>query len=116
MHAATIAYLVAEARRRSWPQPWVERAAMLLHAFSGIARLDPLAAETHVALAGALALGEALVLEADARWAAAGDDPAATRWVRDRKLMGVASKARVQRLAAAWQRLDADARTASGGD
>lgn len=115
VHAATLAYLVAEARRRGWPQPWVERAAMLLHAFSGIARLDPLAAETHVALAGALALGEALVLEADGHWAAAGDDPAATRWVRDRKLMGVASKARVQRLAAAWKRLDADARTAPAG-
>ncbi len=106
VHAATIAYLVAEARRRGWPQPWVERAVMLLHALSSIARLDPLAAETHVALAGALALGEALALEADGHWAAAGDDPAASRWVRDRKLTGVASKARVQRLAAAWARLE----------
>lgn len=112
VHAATIAYLAAEARRRGWPQPWVERAVMLLHALSGIARLDPLAPETHVALAGALGSGEALVLEADGHWAAAGSDPAAARWVRDRKLMGVASKARVQRLAAAWARLDAKAQSA----
>ncbi len=106
VHAASIAYLAAEARRRRWPQEWSGRAMLLLHALSGMARLDPLASETHVALSSALALGEALVAEADGHWVKAGDDPAAARWARDRKLFGVAGKARVQRLAAAWVRLD----------
>ena len=106
VHAATIAYLAAEARRRGWPQAWTERAVMLLHALSSIARLDPLASESHVALSGALGLGETLVAEADGYWALAGGDPSAERWRRDRKLLGVAGKARVQRTAAAWARLD----------
>ncbi len=108
VHAATIAYLMAEARRRSWPHDWSERAAMLLHSMAHISKLDPLASETHIALSGALGIGEALVSEADAHWARAGKDAAAARWVRDRKLTGVASKARVQRLAAAWARLGSE--------
>ncbi len=108
VHAATIAYLMAEARRRAWPHDWSERAAMLLHSMAHISKLDPLASETHIALSGALGIGEALVSEADAHWARAGKDAAAARWVRDRKLTGVASKARVQRLAAAWARLGSE--------
>lgn len=107
VHAASIAYLVAEARRRSWPPAWVERALTLLHALSRLSTLDPLASQTHVALAGALGIGEELIRQADGLWSAAGDDPGAARWARDRKLFAVAAKARVQRLAAAWARLDA---------
>jgi acyl-CoA dehydrogenase len=111
VHAATIAYLVAEARRRDWPQAWVERAILLLHSLGRMAQLDPLASETHVALAAALDLGESLLGEADGHWGKAGADAAAARWVRDRKLFGVAGKARVQRLAAAWERIGAGAPT-----
>lgn len=107
VHAACIAWLVAEARRRGWPAAWAERALMLLHALAGIAKLDPRAPSTHIALGGALATGEGLVLEADALWAIAAEDPAALRWARDRSIFGVAGKARAQRLAAAWARLDA---------
>ncbi len=82
VHAATIAYLVAEARRRGWAPAWIERSAMLLHALGRIATLDPLASETHVALAGALATGETLVGEADGFWARGIEDPAAARWAR----------------------------------
>ena len=112
VHAASIAYLVSEARRRSWPQAWVGRALMLLHVLAGLAELEPLASETHVALAAALDLGEELVSDADSHWSKAGNDPAAQRWVRDRKLFGVAGKARVQRLSAAWARLDVTPSTA----
>ena len=56
--------------------------------------------------AAALGLGETLVAEANGHWAGAAEDPAAGRWVRDSKLFGVAGKARVQRLAAAWDRLE----------
>jgi len=106
VHAACIAYLVAEARRRGWPQDWSARAVLLLHALAGIARLDPLASQTHVALSAALELGESLIAGADGHWARTGEDPAAVRWARDRKLFGVAGKARAQRLAAAWSRLE----------
>jgi len=112
VHAASIAYLVAEARRRAWPQGWIERAVLLLHALGQMARLDPLASATHVALAGALGLGESLVAEADGHWSKQGGDPAAQRWARDRRLFGVAAKARVQRLAAAWSRLDGTGQSA----
>jgi hypothetical protein len=106
VHAASIAYLVSEARRRSWPQGWIGRSIMLLHALAGLAALDSLAYETHIALGAALDLGEELVKEADLHWGKSHNEPAAERWTRDRKLFGVAGKARVQRLSAAWARLD----------
>ncbi len=106
VHAATIAYLVAEARRRGWPHAWIERAVALLHSLSRLAMLNPTAYETHIGLSGALSLGESLIFEADGFWQAAGDDPAAGRWARDRRLFEVAAKARNLRLAAAWARLD----------
>lgn len=105
IQAATIAYLSAEARARGWPQAWRERAVALLHALAGLARLDPLAPQTHVALAGALAVGAALIAETDPLWAVAAGEPGAVRWARDRRLSGVAGKARVQRLASAWAAL-----------
>jgi alkylation response protein AidB-like acyl-CoA dehydrogenase len=110
VHAATLAYLLAEARARNWPAGWIERAAATLHALKGLAALDALAPETHLALAGALAIGQGLVEEADRLWAAQRDD-AAARWRRDRELLGVAGKARELRLAAAWRALDARRQT-----
>ncbi len=109
VHAACIAYLVAEGRRRVWPQGWMERSILLLHALSALAKLDPLASQTHVALSAALEAGEAVAREADVHWLRAGEDPAAARWARDRKLFTVAARARVERLAAAWKRLDSPA-------
>src|SRR4030095_7345535 len=84
VHAAVLAYLLREALQRSWPKPWVERAAAHLHAMRALAGEDPDAPATHVALAGALAAGDALRVEADAHWGAAAEDEAALRWQRDR--------------------------------
>ena len=58
-----------------------------------------------VALAGALAVGSALIADTDPLWAAVAGEPAALRWARDRKLSGVAGKVRAQRLASAWAAL-----------
>lgn len=110
VHAATLAYLVAEARARRWPAGWIERAAATLRALTELAALDALAPETHIALAGALAIGDALVEEADRHWAERDDGPA-RRWRRDRELLGVAGKARALRLASAWLKVDAQAGT-----
>lgn len=110
VHAATLAYLVAEARTRGWPPAWTERAAAALQSLARLAGLDPLAPATHIALAGALAIGHGLIEEAERHWAAQEDEPA-VRWRRDRELLGVAGSARERRLAAAWRAVDAQART-----
>jgi hypothetical protein len=106
VHAATFGYLLAEARRRGWPAPWRARAAGMLQALARLADRDPLAPATHIALAGALDVGQVLVEEADRHWAERDDEPA-RRWRRDRELLSVAGKARELRLAAAWRRIDA---------
>lgn len=105
VHAAIVAYLVREARRLDWPSSWIERAAAHLFALRAIAAEDPKAPATHLALAGALAAGHALTSETDAWWQAEAGDLAAERWQRDRELLGVASQARAQRTARAWERL-----------
>lgn len=110
VHAATLAYLLAEARARGWPAAWVERTVAALQALARLAALDPLAPATHIALAGALAIGHGLIEEAEHHWAGRDDEPA-RRWRRDRELMGVASSARERRLASAWKALDAQAPT-----
>lgn len=102
VHAAVLAYLVGESRRRGWPRGWIERAAAALASFVTLAALDPNSASMHIALAGALDVGEALAKEADALWASTPDDPAATRWQRDRALLGIASQARKARREKAW--------------
>jgi acyl-CoA dehydrogenase len=90
---------------RTAPEP-----AAALQALARLAALDPLAPATHIALAGALAIGQGLIEEARRHWAERDDEPA-RRWRRDRELMGVAGSARERRLASAWKALDARART-----
>jgi hypothetical protein len=106
VHAATLAYLLGEARVRGWPAAWIERTAAALQSLVRLAGLDPLAPATHIALAGALAIGHDLIEEAG-RHCAEQDDESARRWRRDRELLGVAGSARERRLAAAWQKVDA---------
>lgn len=110
VHAATLAYLLGEARARGWTVAWSERAAATLQALARLAALDPLAPATHIALAGALGIGHDLLEEADRHWAERDDEPA-RRWRRDRELLGVAGKARELRLASAWRKIDAQAGT-----
>lgn len=105
VHAAILAYLVREARRLAWPSQWIERAIANLLALRTIAASEASAPETHVALAGALAAGGALISETEENWKAARDDAAAVRWQRDRELLGVASSARARRTERAWERL-----------
>jgi hypothetical protein len=107
VHSAVLAYLVREARRLDWPKPWLERAVANLVALREIAALDAAAPQTHVALAGSLATGAALISETEAFWRAAASDPAAARWTRDRELLRIASQARELRTARAWARISA---------
>ena len=74
----------------------------------GRAGEDPTAAATHAVLGGLIAATAAVVPDLERAWEAAavgGDDW--TRWVRDRAILKVASKARVERRARAWELLGA---------
>jgi alkylation response protein AidB-like acyl-CoA dehydrogenase len=107
VQAAVLAYLMREAARLSWPEHWIERLSALLAALTKISDMPAAHAETHVALAGALAIGAGLIEETEAFWKSAATDPAALRWARDRELLEVASRARAQRARRAWESLRA---------
>lgn len=106
---AVLAYLLREARARQWPAAFAERLCAVLTLLADLAQAPPAAPATHVALSGALALAHALYAEAGTLWALQPGDPAAQRWQRDAALFAVASSARVQRAARAWERLQAGA-------
>jgi len=101
VHAALLAYLVREARLLAWPEHWVERVIALLVVLDELSKLKPSAPATHLALAGALALGGGLIAETEAYWPAAA--PATQRWRRDRELLKVAGAIRSQRTRRAWE-------------
>lgn len=105
VNAAILAYLVREARRLAWPENWIEKAVSVLVLLHDLSKSKPLSPETHIALAGALALGGGLIGETAALWQAAASDPAAERWQRDRELLKVAGGIRAQRTRRAWETL-----------
>jgi acyl-CoA dehydrogenase len=105
VNAALLAYLLREARRLGWPHAWIERAAALLLALRALAAEEPSLPQTHVALAGILQSGAALMAEAESNWDASPADAARARWLRDRELLQVAASARARRTESAWRRL-----------
>ena len=105
VQAAILSYLMREAQRLSWPASWIERLSALLAAFSTIADMPPAQPETHISLAGALAISGDLLKEADGYWLNSPTEPAAMRWLRDRELLQVAGKARELRTQRAWEKL-----------
>ena len=107
VQAAVLAYLMREGQRLSWPQNWLERLSALLAALGKIADMPASHAETHIALAGALAIGAGLIGETEAFWEKTAD-PAADRWQRDKELLKVAGSAREQRTKRAWEALRQD--------
>jgi acyl-CoA dehydrogenase len=105
VNAALLAYLLREARRLGWPHAWLERAAALVLALRALAAEDPSLPHTHIALAGILETGAALMAEAASNWESSPADAARARWLRDRELLNVASSARAQRTESAWRSL-----------
>jgi hypothetical protein len=105
IHAAVLAYVLSVARRFGFPPAVPERLAAAILTMRVLATLDPDAAETHVALAGALARDATLLEHADAHWERADPDER-DRWRRDRAMLGsVAGEIREARRRRAWQRL-----------
>jgi hypothetical protein len=105
VQAAVLSYLMREGQRLRWPEGWLERLSALLAALGKIADMPAAHAETHIALAGALAIGSGLIGECEEFWKKHAIDPAALRWARDRELLKVASGAREQRTKRAWEKL-----------
>jgi alkylation response protein AidB-like acyl-CoA dehydrogenase len=97
-------HVAGAARANGWPHDVLEEALGVAAALRSLASLDPLAAETHVALAGAIRLVGALAGRLDACWGAAETEGRA-RWTRDRLLLDVAAGARKKRLESAIERL-----------
>lgn len=108
---AVLAYLLREARARAWPEAYREQLVAAVALLADLALDDAQSPATHVALAGALQLAQALYAQAQPLWAAVADTGAdagaAQRWQRDAALLAVAGAARQQRAASAWARLSA---------
>lgn len=103
--AAVLAYVLAVARRFHFPAAAMEELAAALVTMRTLALLDPDAAATHVALAGALARDARLLARLEDDWDRV--EPAErARWRRDSAMFGaVAGHIREARRARAWQRL-----------
>jgi len=105
VQAAVLSYLMREGQRLGWPQDWLERLSALIAALGKLSDMPASHAETHIALAGALAIGAGLIGETEEFWKRSATDPAALRWARDRELLKVAGSAREQRTKRAWEAL-----------
>jgi hypothetical protein len=100
--AACLGWALGVAHTSGWDRAWTERALATLVALRGIGQAPPSAADTHLALAGAMDLARSLLTSAD--WSRA-PEAVRVRWERDRPLLEVAGKVRAARLEAAWRAL-----------
>ncbi|MFW5926358.1 MAG: acyl-CoA dehydrogenase family protein [Myxococcota bacterium] len=104
VHAAVLAWMLGVGRRFGWPEPLLARLVACLAAARALAAASPVDEAVHVAVAGLLAQGAAVIEQAEPHWKSA-DAAVASRWSRDRALLGVAAKARHKRVENAWRRL-----------
>jgi len=103
---AALGHLIGAGIAHGFERPLLERLVALALAARACATSDPTAASVHVALGGVLGQLNDLEASLSAAFDRAGGD-ANERWVRDRTLLSVASKARGARLEKAWDRLRA---------
>lgn len=96
--AAALAYLVGLGRRAGWSGTQVARLTALVALFGALALEDPRQRTTHLALGGALALGREAI---DACDFGGVDTEERTRWERDRPLLSIAERVRLQRMVGA---------------
>jgi acyl-CoA dehydrogenase len=102
VNAAVLAYVLSVARRFGWPREASERLLAILLAARAVGVAEPGARETHLALAGVLALGRRFLDETREHWALVESDERA-RWLRDVGLLSVAERARSARTETAWK-------------
>lgn len=104
VHAAILGWLARIARRHGWPRTVLGDLAALIVTARAVAAMDPLAAATHVALAGLLEAARRLVAACRPHWELV-DAATRARFDRDAPLLVVAERARALRLEAAWKAL-----------
>jgi len=104
VHAALLGHLIGFARRAELPRATVERAIAIVLGLSALSAEEPLAATTHLALAGLLDQTRLFVESLDPAWAEAPAEER-DRWRRDVALTRVAGRAREARRDSAWKRL-----------
>lgn len=104
VHAALLGYLVQVGRRCGFPSSHSAEALALLCALSPIAAAPPLSRSMHIALAGVLQATARFVESSEPLWSQV-EPQVAERWQRDRRLLGVAARARTQRTESAWLEL-----------
>ncbi|MCK6548953.1 acyl-CoA dehydrogenase family protein [Myxococcota bacterium] len=102
VHAAVLAWLAAVLVRVDGPRALVEALVASVVTARALAREDPRAPAVHVATAGLVDAATRLVADAEPIITGLGG-ALAERWVRDRALLAVASKARAQRRERAWE-------------
>jgi acyl-CoA dehydrogenase len=98
--AAVLGWAIGVGRASDWPRSWMDEALALVVTLRAVSDEPPLAPETHVVLAGALALTRRLL--EGASWSQC-EEGVRSRWERDRPLLEVASRVRAARLEAAWR-------------
>ena len=102
VHGALLGWMLGLGERHGWAEDVIERLLAAALALRGLAAAPPRDPATHLALAGAIALGRELVERAP--WTTLPPDELA-RWQRDRPLLEVAGRARAARREAAWRRV-----------
>jgi acyl-CoA dehydrogenase len=110
--AACLAHLVRASRLYRFDSAVTEGALALASALRDLARRNPSASETHLALSGSLRATRRLIAESDAEWDKA-DETSRERWRRDLGLLVVADNARNKRTEAAWTAISDTTRSSS---
>ncbi|MDQ3337557.1 MAG: acyl-CoA dehydrogenase family protein [Myxococcota bacterium] len=94
VHAALVGYLTTVSRRIA--PTLIEPLLALASSTRALADADVKSASTHLALAGLIELATRVVADVEHAWSAQPDDEW-RRWLRDRALLQVATKARLAR-------------------
>jgi acyl-CoA dehydrogenase len=101
---ALLGYLVVTARGAEWPSSAISALFSALASLRSLADEEPSEAGVHLALAGAIEHARAAIASLDARWPQV-EERRRVGWERDRALLEVASRARVERTLSAARAL-----------
>jgi len=107
VNAAAVGYVLRVVRHYGLDRGFSERLVALFLILRTLSAKDPTDPCAHVALSGVLAMFESILAELDAPFAARAPEEHAM-FSRDRALFSVASRARAERTARAWERLAAE--------